>query len=167
MNANDESTAGRLQAVDSHLRLLHKFLLEQLHSLTPNLDIDLADPSSDLLDYALETDLHFILSKDDPDYEDESDNILTTRSSTLPETAQEGWSLASALSEIDSSNFRDMPSHPLQNQGWLAHDVMEHSYGANQQAIGHDGLLRVGEVWVDVIIRRQYLFNLSTGQFEK
>jgi hypothetical protein len=44
---------------------------------------------------------------------------------------------------------------------------MSHPQGIDNPAIGPAGLLRAGKVWVDVIVRRQYLLNLKTGQFEK
>ena len=55
----------------------------------------------------------------------------------------------------------------MPQQGWLWHDVMEHDMGINNSAIGPQGLLRVSEVWVAVITKRQYLLNPHSGQFEK
>jgi hypothetical protein len=44
---------------------------------------------------------------------------------------------------------------------------MEHGHGPDRPALDPERLLRSGKVWINVIVRRQYLLSLKTGQFEK
>lgn len=158
--------AYRLSIIDRHLRALQKFLVLQGQSLTIELKNELADPASSLADFEIETQLHYVLAKDNPRYDDEDDNILTSRSQFRAVTSNE-LPLENQLLEIDTQNFADSPNHPMSQQGWLSHDVMEHDLGIDSPAIGPQGLLRVGKVWVEVIAKRQYWLNLHSGQFEK
>ncbi len=155
----------RLSTIDRHLRALQKFLILQGQSLTMSLENELTDPASNVADFEIETHLHYVLAKDDPQYDEEDDNILTSRTQFCAVTSNE-LPLEKQLSEIDVQNFADSPKHPMPQQGWLSHDVMEHDLGIDSPAIGNQGLLRVGKVWIEIITKRQYSLNLHTGQFE-
>ena len=50
---------------------------------------------------------------------------------------------------------------------WLLRDLYDHSYGLTKPRMPLQDCLRLGEVWVDVIIKQQYWLNLDTGQWEK
>ena len=156
----------RLGIIDLQLRELQKFLIRQGRALTIELETELTNPTSSLADFELENQLHFILAKDDPQYDEEDDNILTSRTQFRAAMSNE-LPLENQLLEIDTQNFADSPNHPMPQQGWLSHDVMEHDLGIDSPAIGPRGLLRVAKVWVEVIVKRQYWLNLHTGQFEK
>jgi hypothetical protein len=156
----------RLGIIDHQLRELQKFLIQQGQALTIELETELANPTSSLADFEIETQLHYVLVKDDPQYDEEDDNILTSRTQFRAATSNE-LPLDDQLLEIDTQNFADSPNHPMPQQGWLSHDVMEHDLGIDSPAIGPRGLLRVGKVWVEVIAKRQYWLNLHTGLFEK
>jgi hypothetical protein len=156
----------RLGIIDRQLRELQKFLIQQGQALTIELEAELANPTSSLADFEIETQLHYVLAKDDPQYDEEDDNILTSRTQFRAATSNE-LPLEDQLLEIDTQNFADSPNHPMPQQGWLSHDVMEHDLGIDSPAIGPRGLLRIGKVWVEVIAKRQYRLNLKTGLFEK
>lgn len=166
MHATKPTPICRLEVIDGHLRDLQKFLVQLRQSLHAALEKEVADSASDLRDFELEANLDFILSQNDPQYDVESDNILASRDGFL-DTHLHAGTIEAKLAAIDSHNFCDTPNHPMPQQGWLSHDVMEHDMGIDSPAIGPQGLLRVGKVWVDVIIKRQYWLNLHTGQFEK
>ena len=165
VNTNSETHTYRLGIIDRHLRELQKFLIRHDRTLAVELENEMADLASSLSDFEIETQLHYVLAKDDPQYDEEDDNILTSRAQFRAVTSNE-LLLENKLLEIDSQNFADSPNHPMPQQGWLSHDVMEHDMGISSPAIGPQGLLRVGKVWVEVITKRQYWLNLHTGQFE-
>lgn len=48
----------------------------------------------------------------------------------------------------------DEPGSVIEPQGWLFHDLTEHAYGIEQPRVALAGLLRVGEVRVDVVVRQ-------------
>jgi len=154
-----EPESQRLRRIDTHLRKLQKLLLQQRQSLTAALTNEVSSANSELCDFELEAQLNLLLSEDDPHYAEDADNILTTLDGLIDPADSER--------EIDEQNFCDLPGHLMPHQGWLSHDAMAHQHGTDNPAIGSDGLLRAGKVWVDVIVRRQYLLNLKTGQFEK
>ena len=166
VTTDSETHTYRLGIIDRHLRELQKFLIQQGQSLTTDLENEVADPASSLSDFEIETQLHYVLAKDDSQYDEVDDNILTTRAQFRAVTSKE-LPLENQLLKIDTQNFSDSSDHPIPQQGWLSHDVMEHDMGINSPAIGPQGLLRVGKVWVEVITKRQYWLNLHTGQFEK
>ena len=149
----------RLRRIDTQLRKLQKLLLQQRQALTAALTNEVASTNSDLCDFELEAQLNLLLSDDDPHYADDADNILTTLDGLIEPADNER--------EIDEQNFCDRSDHPMPNQGWLSHDAMEHPHGNDKPAIGQEGLMRTGKVWVEIIVRRQYLLNLKSGQFGK
>jgi hypothetical protein len=156
----------QLGIIDRHLRELQKFLVQQGCTLTAELENEMADSESSLSDFEIETQLHYVLAKDDPQYDEDEDNILSSRDGLLAMKSNAA-SLESQLAEIDAQNFADSTDFAMPQQGWLSHDVMEHDMGIDSPAIGPQGLLRLGTVWVEVITKRQYWLNLRTGEFEK
>jgi hypothetical protein len=153
---------------DQSLQKLQLQLSRQCLDLYEKLVSEDASTNTPMQDSIVETKLQYFLDPSDPEYLEDSDNILTERDAISTSIL----SMDSIIPEITLNrdlaprNFLDYKSDFMQNQCWLTHDVMEHSYGApQQQAIGVDGLLRVNQVWVDVIVTRQYLYDLTTGQF--
>ncbi|MDP1635258.1 MAG: hypothetical protein Q8L69_11335, partial [Gallionellaceae bacterium] len=49
----------------------------------------------------------------------------------------------------------------------LFHDLYDHSYGVEQPSVPLRDCLRIGTVWIDVVIRQQYCLDLETGKWDK
>jgi len=151
---------------DQSLNSLYQHLLLQCIDLREKLISESASMGIPMQDFEIETKLNFFLDPSDSEYLDYSDNILTMRDNTVSLSKDSRDSHIDLKRELTSGNFLDYTSDFMKTQCWLMHDVMEHSYVApNQQTIGVDGILRVNEVWVDVIVTRQYLYDLSKGEF--
>ena len=48
---------------------------------------------------------------------------------------------------------------------WLFHDLYDHSYGFSKPCVPLRDCLRIGKVWVDVVIRQQYCLDIATGEW--
>jgi hypothetical protein len=147
-----ESKKERLQSIDLALRRIHKFLLAEHQLTNVILESDLAAKNTPMVDYEIELQLDYLLPEDDPEYKEESDNVLARRSLFL---TSEKTSWTDALASIDTDNY----STTEIAQGWLTHDVVEHAY-PQSPAIGDEGLLRAKKVWVNFVVTKQYCFNL-------
>jgi hypothetical protein len=151
---------------DQALNSLYQHLLLQCLDLREKLISESASADIPMEDFKIETNLTFFIDPSDSEYSDDSDNILTERNDIVSLSWVSRGGHIDIERERTSGNFLDYTSDFMKTQCWLTHDVMKHSYGApNQQAIGVDGMLRVNEVWVDVIVTRQYLYDLSKGEF--
>ena len=67
---------------------------------------------------------------------------------------------------METADWRP-PSPLMTRQGWYVHELLHHGGGAGERGLDIMELLRIGEVWIDVITTRQYFLNLRTGQYEK
>ena len=164
-NLEPEATLQRIIKIDANLRELHKNLLREFVATENTLDKEMNGARSNLIDYEIEIKLEYFLPESDPAYDEQSDNILTTRDVLFPyDYEQDG--LKRVLKEIETDDFHDSPASAEYKQGYLSHDVVRHDYRYNH-AIGEDGLLRVEDVWVDFVITRQYRMSLESGDYQK
>jgi hypothetical protein len=104
-----------------------------------------------------------LLAEDDPAYDEDSDNILTTRDGWVSKSGTEP--LASLEAEIDEINYSDS-SILMPQQGWYLQDLSDHDMGPGRPALSNQELRRVEKVWVNITTTRQYCLNLRTGDFE-
>ncbi len=155
----------RIIKFDANLRELHKNLLREFVATESNLDAQLDDKESNLIDYEIDIKLEYLLPESDPSYDENSDNVLATRDVLFPYDYKQ-YGLNRMLQEIDSDDFHDSPSSAEYKQGYLTHDVVRHNYGFSRE-IGEDDLLRTKDVWVNFIITRQYCLSLETGNYHK
>ncbi|MDI1232450.1 MAG: hypothetical protein PSU93_15025 [Methylobacter sp.] len=154
--------AERLLQLNRHLTKLQDFLNAQELAISPVLAGKEADPDDPMADYEIETVLHYTLREDDPEWSEDSDNFMTQRESSLK---------GAARSSSEPDDWREyLPSMEAINTEphcWLFHDLYDHSYGLTSPKVPLRDCLRLGEVWVDIVIRQQYWLNLETGDWEK
>ena len=120
-----------------------------------------SDPDDPMADYEIEAVLNYTLREDDPEWSDESDNFMTQRKERLK------WP-STVFSRDDFSEH--IPGREEINKEphcWLFHDLYDHGYVLNNRRVPLLECLRLGEVWVDVVIRQQYWLNLETGDWVK
>lgn len=157
-----EEEVAKLLQLNRYLSHLQNFLLTLSHSLSSELDNKVSDPGDKMDDYECEVELNYTLRSSDPDWNDESDNFVTKRRLI---------SLKRAREELDDEDWRvfvpGLQHINAEPHCWLFHDLYDHSYGLDQPSVSLRDCLRLGEVWVDVVIRQQYWFNLDTGTWEK
>jgi len=123
--------------------------------VSPRLAAKVADPNDPMYDYEIEARLAFIMREEDPDYDEDNDNILTTRNETLKH-----------LRPDESENFAEtIGPKGLQAEPhcWRFHDLYDHEYGADSPSLSFHDCLRISKVLVDVKVCQQYDFDvLST-----
>lgn len=136
--------------------LLHCVASEQM----PRLEAKCADPADPLWDYEIDARIDFRLREDDPAFDDDEENNLASRTVSVKhlvdlrrrkrERADWAWSgLPAALR--------------AQPHCWLFYDLVEHEYGDGGARLSYPDCLRVGEVFVDVAVRHQYLFAVEAS----
>lgn len=157
-----EEDVAKLLQLNRHLRQLQNFLHTLGHSISSDLDNKVSDPEDKMADYECEVALNYTLRSSDPEWNDESDNFVTKRRL---------FSLKRPREELEDEDWRvfvpGLQHINAEPHCWLFHDLHDHAYGIDQPSVSLPDCLRLGEVWVDVIIRQQYWFNLDTGTWEK
>lgn len=151
----------RLLRLNQHLTKLEAFLSETGLSLNAAMTQKVATVDDPMSDYEIEAVLHYTLREEDAESHDDSDNFITTRKHDLKHDSE--------LSEQGDWR-KDLPGlEPLNTEAhcWLFYDLYDHCYGTGMRNLPLRDCLRIGEVWVDVVIRQQYWFNLDTGTWTK
>ena len=113
--------------------------------------IDLGLPVDDI---AIEAELDYSLSTTDSRYDptfENSENLVGSRLLCRPDSAD--------LLDFDI----DEPGSVIGPQGWLFHDLTDHSYGVNQPEVPQSELLNIGKVYVNVVITHGVEFNLRAS----
>ena len=155
---NTKETA-RLLQLNRNLATLQNFLADQANQIKPALLGKKSDPHDPMADFEIETKLTYALREDDEDSCDDSDNCLTIRNENLK--IFNNWQKRDDFREYRQGN-EDLNAEP---HCWLFHDLYDYSYGLAQPKVPLRDCLRLGEVWVDMIITHQYRFNLDTGEW--
>ncbi len=148
--------------LNRHLAGLQDFLTATANTLLPALAdkvVDLADP---MADFEIEAQLQYTLREDDPEYLEDSDNILTERLELLKTPLKATW-----LGDHRESFSDDADALSAESHCWLFHDLYDHNYGLTGSRVPLGDCLRLGSVFVDVVIRQQYSLNLDTGAWER
>lgn len=117
------------------------------------LEARIADPNDPLQDYEIEAEIAYVLREDDPAFDEDDENYLTTRKYiSLKRSDRKQERLA------DGQNHREIrASFPERinalSQCWLFHDLYDHGYGLESPELSLWDCLRVGSLWVDISVR--------------
>ncbi len=156
-----EEDGERLLRLNRHLASLEHFLSEVSGTLSPKLASKIADPDDPMYDFEIDAELDYALRENDPEWDDNEDNYLSSRTESIKDPhygfSVRGWRDCELIPNI-------LNSEP---HCWLFHDLYDHQGGIGEWKVPVPDCLRLGEVWVDVVIRQQYRLNLDTGQWVK
>ena len=148
-----DSEIAQLVALNRRLSGISNHIRQVKDEVTPLLQAKVADPNDLMMDYEIDAVIDYVLREDDPDYAPDDDNILTTRhlslSVDLPSDAMD-WS-----ESIMQTDLRAKP------HCWLFHDLYDHDYGRESPRVPFRDCLRIGHIFVDVIVRQQYEFQVN------
>ena len=153
--------SARVLQLNRHVSALGSFLTGLASTIEPSLHSKLSDFDDPMADYELETKLHYTLRENDTEWGEDSDNVLTTREQSLKNNNKQLGPVETNELTLNNSAL-DADQHC-----WLLRDLYEHSYGLTKPRVPLQDCLRLGEVWVDVIIKQQYWLNLDTAKWEK
>lgn len=136
--------------------LLHCVASEQM----PRLEAKCADPADPLWDYEMDARIDFRLRSDDPSFDDDEENNLASRTVSIKHLVE----LRRRNRERADWARSDLPAAlRAQPHCWLFYDLVEHEYGDGGARLSYRDCLSVGEVFVDVAVRHQYLFAVEAG----
>lgn len=124
-----------------------------------------SDSNDPLNDYEIDATLYFILREDDPEFDEDEDededNFLTRRTMSLKQLDKK-WGLGDGKDHrISIPHFPDRLNEIA--HCWLFHDLYDHSYGLAQPALTLQDCLRVGSIWIDIVVRHQATLSIING----
>ncbi len=108
-----------------------------------------------LSDYELEIKVTYFLREDDPSYSDETDTMVAEYVSPFKHNplSEEDFGVGSQTDHNDKAEWSR--AFPDTNMCWLFHDLEDH------HSLKWSDLLRIGEIWVEVIPILQVFYNVS------
>ena len=149
---NEESIA-RLKQINVQLNALQR----RIHEIAKAYRCHLTQAAT-VLDLPadnihVEATLDYCLSPTDPRYDptfERSDNLVASR----------------LIFRTDSPDLLDFgidePGSVIGPQGWLFHDLTDHSYGVDQPQVAPMELLAVDEIYVDLVVNHTIRVKLNT-----
>ena len=164
MSFSDEEVL-RFRALNHHLAEITDFLRDDAREIDSRMGDNKRSPDDPMVDYEIEAEICYTLRQDDPEYdEEEGDNYLTMRHESIKRLVPD-----------DDRMFKEYRDHEpwipatLENESfcWLLHDLIDHSYGPEKPCLPLRDCLRIGSIHVDVEVRQQYNFYLTSGKWEK
>ncbi|MEI7609993.1 MAG: hypothetical protein WCJ64_21635 [Rhodospirillaceae bacterium] len=141
-----DAERGRLQALNRALAEVEVHLHRTAAELRRQLEAMKADPDSGLDDYEIELVVGLHPPDGDPTWDDDVDNRigeLTERLTAVKDSPGFGFGAA-------RTNHAEPGWFPGENHSWLYHS-----------GLGWRDLLRVGLLWVDLIVTRQSVFRVA------
>ena len=152
----------RLLRLNRHLAKMEIFLNTLATTLTPALADQVADPSDPMDDFEIDAEMHYTLREDDPEWSEDSDNFLTSREEFLKPIL-----CRYSMGDDHRQFMPNLEAINTEPHCWSFHDLWDHEYGLAKPCVPLRDCLRLGKVWVDVLIRQQYWLNLDTGEWDK
>lgn len=158
-----DSEVERLMTLNRRLGEIESLIHDTAQELRPGLIDKINNPENPMGDFEIDTKTWFILRDDDPEAREDSDNILTTRDDSIsyPETVDED------LVDFRESHDSTTAQLAAEPHCYLFHDLYDHRHGVEQPNVPLPDCLRIGTVWIDVIIRQQYYLDIETGKWDK
>lgn len=147
----------QLLALNRQLRDIAPFLRSVADDVRPRLESKVADPNNRMYDYEIEAQIDFILREDDPEYDEDDDNILTTRNESLRRQT-EGHRID--YERIGPDGLR------AESHCWHFHDLYNHDYGEESPSLSFRDCLRIGTILIDVQVWQQYSFDVAAIRLE-
>lgn len=156
-----ECEVERLLHLNRQLKTIARHLHNTALDVTPHLESKLANTNDPMCDYEIEVRIDFVLREDDPAYDPESDNYLTTRDVSLKIKLSEDpyW--------IDEDITFECPDE-LQKEPhcWFFHSLYYHHHDdPAQPALTFMDCLRIGMIFIDVQVWQQYSFDLDKNEW--
>lgn len=156
-----ENEAQRLRNLSHAMCTVSRFMHGTADKIRPVMQARVADGGDPIFDYEIQAKIDYELREDDPEYNENIDNYLSSRSEILTherevEELNEDWRNSFTLEP-----FRDQPL------SWLLHSLIEHRYGSEGPRVDARSCLRIGKVFMDIQVWHQYAFDITEGKWVK
>jgi len=160
-----DSEVERLMMLNRRLGEIETLIHDTSHELWSESIGKIENQNNLMGDFEIDTKIDFILRDDDPEASEDSDNILTTREVFVYYPDKEA--VGKEIVDFRESCNGDTDQLAAEPHCYLFHDLYDHSYGVEQPSVPLRDCLRIGSLWIDVIVRQQYFFDLDTGRWDK
>ncbi len=157
-----------LVVLNQRLIGIESYLKKESEAECQLLRIRVANENDLIYDYEIDVTMNYVLREDDPEFDPDDDNILTTRNFSVKRLDREQdpereWGVG------DNQNHHDpCINYPgVLNEVrhcYLFHDLYDHSYNLEMISLSWEQCLRVGEIWIDVEVKKQVSLNVDTGE---
>lgn len=153
-----------LLRLNRQLKQIGEHCTHVVRDVTPRLEAKLGALSDPMFDYEIDAKIDFILREDDPEYDEDDDNSLSSREMQL---RGEGSDDSHPL--FDERIYSGCSPEALfrEPHAWLFHDLYDHRYGVSQPRLSLKNCLRVGTVFVELYVKQQYFFEIEKGEWIK
>jgi len=155
----------RLMTLNRRLGEIESLKRNTAHELRPGLIGKIRNPDDPMGDFEIDTKIVFILRDDDPEASEDSDNIMTTRDDLV--SYPDDKAVDKDIVDFRESCNSETDQLAAEPHCYLFHDLYDHSYGVEQPSVPLRDCLRIGTIWVDVIIRQQYFLDVESGKWDK
>lgn len=156
-----EDETKRLQHLNQVMNVISRFIHQRSEAISPGMEAKLADDSDPLCDFEIEAKIDYQLRDDDPDFDENGDNYLSSRCESLRRDSGSPKILEDCRYGLTPEPFR---SEPL---SWLLHSLTEYNDGVNAPRISPQDCLRIGTVFLDIQVWWQYAFDVDSGNWLK
>ncbi len=141
----DELTALRL--MNTRLDEVGRKIKDATEQVESDLDARLANLGDQLRDYEVDVKLDFYLKNDDPGFSGDDNTVSRVE-----------FLVGDPTDQYPDGYLDAMP------HGQVFHTL--HYYGGyDRSEVDYRDMLRIGTVWVDVVVRHQYEYDLTTGRW--
>lgn len=151
----------QLEYLNHVMNIISDFMHQTADQVRPDMEEKRVDSHDPMFDFEIEVTIEYALCNDDPEYKEDDDNYLSTRTESLSRCRTE---------EELNYDFRcGMTPEPFHNEpiSWLLYSLTESSYGAAGPRVQLKDCLRIGEVHLDVQVWYQYIFDINAGKWVK
>lgn len=139
-----------LRNINTHMRNISQVVGSITKTISETLDIPLENKTDKLWDYKVDVEMAFILREDDAAFSESSDNFIAKTEPFL----------------FDDNEWADGYEDFILPHCDVFHDLYFYG-GFEKSPMDYEDMERIGSVWVDVIVRHQYLYDLTTGKWIK
>lgn len=154
-----DAEVSKLLRLNRRLATIETFSRAFCGQIKNDIEKQIADPANPLQDFEIDVELQHMVSESDRDYDEgSSDNLLTV---------QNYWPWDDETHHLDWRAVCRREELNLEPHCYLFHDLYDHGGRGLYPPTPPEECLRIGTVFVDVIVKYQFEMNLETGRWDK
>jgi hypothetical protein len=158
------SERSALQTINQHFVTVTDKIQDAATAIAETLDARVADHADVIWDYEMDATCHFVLRQDDPGFAQNSDNFLASRELFIQPFADSDAEQWKFIGCDWPEGFADDP---------MPHGLLFHELHHDRSTFGVsprqslEEIQRIGDVWVDLIVKFQFYFDVVQGKWVK
>jgi len=149
-----------LDNINKQLMEIEKQLKKEAEILDNEAQKRVNDPNDWIEEYEIEASIDFDLDESDPDYDENTDNILVSLQYSLicEKESMNRKGYFGFVDGVDHNLYRYRDDHPLKDAGfhcWTYHELYDHT------RLGWADILRIGTIWIDIDVVYQRIIKFE------